>query len=138
MAEATFDIELNADQSDQSSFPPGCRVYIIYDTDEYPPSIDAQGVVDGVILRRTPGSSNAFEECYKVTVKCKNDDGEVYGREEVVEHSKLRYKNGCSVYINVNAQDGTLPSGQSIVTKEGIILGFCDVPEAAIEDENKF
>lgn len=139
MNDATFDIELNVDQSNQSSFPPGCRVYIVNDTDEYPPSIDAQGVVDSVILRRTPGSSNAFEECYKVTVKCKNDDGKVYGRGEVVEHSKLRYKNGCSVYImNVNSLDETLLSGESMAKKEGIILGFCDIPEAAIENENKY
>jgi hypothetical protein len=128
-------IELNGDQANKTSFPPGCRVYICFEN-ESPLGIDAQGVVDSVVL--TPTESGMYFTSYRVKVKCKGDNGEFFSKEEILDQSKLRYKNGSTVFLNLGTlkQEGTTAastittsvSGEEGEKKEGIILGFCDIP----------
>ena len=126
------EIPLNDEQANLTAFPPGCEVYILYDENESPPSIDAQGYVVGVSLRRM--TNNAFVEYYTVEVKCRNDEGVFYPKKDVVEVSKLRFKNGCHVNFNVR-DDSTASNNNETIQKGGIILGFCDIPEEKMEDK---
>lgn len=89
------EIQLSDDQANQSSFPPNCPVYILYDDDD---GIDAQGIVHSIILRRNP-TTRAYTECYKINVKCKDDNGDFYSREDIVDFSQLRYRHGCHVTL---------------------------------------
>ena len=166
------EIELVREQANQSPFPPECPVYILYEN-ESPPGIDAQGVVSSVVLvreqqiqpyshdgsgnrrRRSMAAPMTYTECYRVNVKCKNNNGEFCSREELLKNSQLRFRNGCTVYVNLN-QDQNHSNSRSekdenyhsnrrekrqerenddrnIVTKEGIVLGFCDMPPSAKE-----
>ena len=119
-------IDLNETQANASTFPPGCPVYLLYDDDENgPPGIDAQGIVDGAVLVPLP-LGGMFATKYRVNVKCKGDDGLFCARSEIIEQSNLRFRNGCSVRFRLQRQVG---SKKDEVWKDGIVLGFCDIPD---------
>ena len=126
-------LSLSYKQASERKFPPGCEVYILYDENESPPSIDAQGYVEGALFRRM--TNNTFVECYRVHVKCRNDEGVFYPKEDVIEVSKLRFKNGTHVNFNVK-DSSTASNNNDTIQKEGIILGFCDIPQEKIKKDH--
>ena len=103
-----------------SRFPPSCPVYIC-DINENPAGIDAQGVVVEVGL--VPSSKkDSFDTVFKVAVKCKNERGEIFRREEIVRPENLIYKNNCNVFLKVlNATDD---DNTSPAKREAVVTGF--------------
>lgn len=97
-------IKLNGEQVEKSDFPTGCPVYIC--SDHTPAYIQSCGEVVGVFLKM--GSV--------LGMFCKVRNGE--NEEDIVPIERLRFQTDCPVYVT-----------QGEHQLEGVILGFCKMPE---------
>jgi len=109
-------ISLKGEQLSQSSFPPGCKVYIYSDssnTDDKNslPCILSEGTVVDVKLQMKP-----LEMLFEVRTSPSESHLIVEGR--------LRFRNDCPVYVNI------IEDASSMVPKpvHGVVLGSCDTP----------
>ena len=96
-------IKLNGEQVEKSDFPTGCPVYIC--NDHTPAYIQSYGVVVGVFLKM--GSV--------LGMFCKVRNGE---NEDIVPQERLRFRTDCPVQVTQGERQ-----------LEGVILGFCGIPD---------
>lgn len=132
-------VALQGEQAQASSFPIDTPVYIceaITAGDHTSPAIiQSSGTVVEVLLQMgRPGNVELFYNVMIVASNSWNRDGvEQSKQKELVRESRLRFRNGCPVYVQVDDSDECIGEGESREL-EGIVLGFYDIPK---DDERR-